>query len=188
MAASHMRLLQIIIALLVLGHPAISVNGAELAPDWSLESADGEVIHLSEEVSNQTTVLLFWATWCPYCKALMPHLQSIRLEYGDDVRILAINFQEKGDPVGFIREAGYDFTILPDGDDVATAYEVWGTPGLIVVDAEQLIRFDLRALPRIEPPPEIKSAGRSVQAAYLAPYWAAELRKAIDAVQLPARP
>jgi cytochrome c biogenesis protein CcmG/thiol:disulfide interchange protein DsbE len=175
-----MRTFQILTALIVLLNSAIPVNGAELAPDWSLESADGEVIRLSEEVSNQTTVLLFWATWCPYCKALMPHLQSIRLEYGDDVRILAINFREKGDPVGFIREAGYDFTILPDGDDVATAYEVWGTPGLIVVDAEQRIRFDLRALPRIQPPAEIESASRSAQAAYLAPYWAAELRKAID--------
>ncbi|MCP5091039.1 MAG: redoxin domain-containing protein, partial [Gammaproteobacteria bacterium] len=28
---------------------------------------------------QQPVILLFWATWCPYCKALMPHLQSIRL-------------------------------------------------------------------------------------------------------------
>jgi thiol-disulfide isomerase/thioredoxin len=177
-----MRIFLIITAILLFGSPAITYS-AELAPDWSLESADGEIIRLSDEVSKQTTVLFFWATWCPYCKALMPHLQSIRLEYGDDVRILAINFREKGDPVGFIRDAGYDFTILPDGDEVAKAYEVWGTPGLIIVDAEQRIQFDLRLLPRLEIPTTTKPASHSSRAAYMAPYWAAELRKAIDIVE-----
>ncbi len=31
-------------------------------------------------------IYLFWASWCPYCKALMPHLQSIQVEYGADFR------------------------------------------------------------------------------------------------------
>jgi thiol-disulfide isomerase/thioredoxin len=81
----------------------------------------------------------------------MPHLQSIRLEHGDQVKILAINFVEKGDPVSFMKEQGYDFTVLPDGDDVASIYGVYGTPGVILVDQDQQIRFDLRHLP----PPDL---------------------------------
>ena len=96
----------IITALGVLLFAATSANSADLAPDWRLQSADGEIVRLSEEVKEQPAILFFWATWCPYCKALMPHLQSVRLEYGDQVKILAINFREDGDPVAFIKNAG----------------------------------------------------------------------------------
>jgi len=158
------------------------VQAADPAPDWSLTSSEGEATRLSAEVRQQPVVLFFWATWCPYCKALMPHLQSIRLEHGQKVKILAINFVEKGDPVGFMKDLGYDFTVLPDGDEVATIYGVYGTPGVILVDQNQQIRFDLRTLP---PPDLPASAGKSShkkKAAYLAPYWAAALRKSIDSV------
>jgi len=153
-----------------------------MAPDWTLVSAQGEPVRLSEEVREQPVVLLFWATWCPYCKALMPHLHSLRLEYGEKIRILAVNFKEDGDPLEFVENAGYDFTVLPDGEDVAAAYNVYGTPGLIIVDQEQNIRFDLRSLPRREPPFSSESSSHSRIAAYRAPYWAAEIRKTIDLV------
>lgn len=167
-------------ALVVLCFVATSANSAELAPDWNLKSADGEIVQLSEEVKQQPTILFFWATWCPYCKALMPHLQSMRLEYGDQVKILAINFRDDSDPVEFIEEAGYDFTVLPDGDEVAKAYGVWATPGVIIVDANQYVQFDLRSLPKKDPPTDGEPASNKKKAAFRAPYWAAEIRMAID--------
>ena len=127
-------------------------------------------------------ILFFWATWCPYCKALMPHLQSIRLEYGDKVKILAINIRDKNDPVAFVEKAGYDFTVLPHGDEVAELYEIYGTPGIIIVDREQRMRFDLRALPQLDIPSNGEKMSNSKKAAYKAPYWAAEIRKALDSV------
>ena len=156
--------------------------GAELAPDWRLATADGGSIRLSQEVKEQPVVLLFWATWCPYCKALMPHMQSMKLEYGDKIRILAIQIKDKKDPVPFIDDAGYDFTVFPHGDDVAELYEIYATPGVIVVDGDQLMQFDLRAVPRPEIPATEEKPSHGKKAAYLAPYWAAELRKALDIV------
>ncbi|MCP4299664.1 MAG: TlpA family protein disulfide reductase [Gammaproteobacteria bacterium] len=169
-------------ALGVLFLAAASANSADLAPDWSLKSADGEIVRLSEEIQEQPVILLFWATWCPYCKALMPHLQSMRLEYGDQVKILAINFREDGDPVAFIKNAGYDFTVLPDGDEVAAVYGVYGTPGVIIVDGDQQARFDLRTLPQQDPPANGKPPSHKQKASHRAPYWAAEIRKSIDSV------
>lgn len=155
---------------------------APVAPDFAL-AADGRAVRLSEEARRQdATVLFFWATWCPYCKALMPHLQSIRLEYGDRVQILAINIKEDGDPAEFIASAGYDFTLLPEGDAVADAYRITGTPGLLLIDRNRVIRFDLRELPSLEPPAKASVAGHRGRAAYLAPYWASELRKSIDGI------
>jgi thiol-disulfide isomerase/thioredoxin len=175
----HILILSAILSLL----PSISSIADEtIAPDWILTDPDGQTIHLQDEVETQATILLFWATWCPYCKALFPHLQSIRLEYGDRVKILAINFREDGDPVAFINDAGYDVTLLLDGDEVADLYGIYGTPGVILLDKDRLIRFDLREIPRIEPPDLGKPASHKRKAAYQAPYWAAEIRKSLDTI------
>jgi thiol-disulfide isomerase/thioredoxin len=161
---------------------ATSAFGAELAPDWRLASGDGGSVRLSQEIKKQPVILFFWATWCPYCKALMPHLQSIRLEHGNEVKILAINIRDKNDPVAFVKNAGYDFTVLPHGDEVAELYEIYGTPGIIIVDDEQRMRFDLRTLPQLSIPSDGEKLSNSKKAAYKAPYWAAEIRKALDSV------
>ena len=157
---------------------------AETAPDFAAVTASGEPITLTDEVSTQRTVLFFWASWCPYCKALMPHLQSLRLEHGDDVRIIAIHFRDDADGAAFIREQGYDFTVIPDGDAIAKRYGVHGTPGVIIPDSRREIRFDLRTLPRRDVPGgDDQSHGR--KAAFRAPYWAAEIRKALDELERP---
>ena len=146
----------------------------QIAPDWTLSTPNGQAINLADEAEKQTTVLFFWATWCPYCKALMPHLQSIRIEYGDSVKILAINIAEDADPVAFIDNAGYDFTLLLDGDAVAENYGIFGTPGLFVIDANRRIDFDIRSLPSLSPPNNGRKKSHARKAAYLAPYWAAQ--------------
>ncbi len=172
----------IVYLLIIVFSQYASAADSLVAADWTLVAADGQAINLNDESQKQTTVLLFWATWCPYCKALMPPLQSVVLEYGDKVKVLAINIMEDGDPVEFIESAGYDFTLLLNGDDVADTYGVTGTPGVFVVDYNRVIRFDLRRLPIFEPPSTGEPTSNRRRAAYRAPYWAAVIRQSIDAV------
>jgi len=176
------RLLIALILFSIVPAAAIATE-PQFAADWTLSTPNGQAINLADEAERQTTVLFFWATWCPYCKALMPHLQSIRIEYGDSVKILAINIFEKADPVAFINNAGYDFTLLLDGDAVAENYGIFGTPGLYVIDANRRIDVDIRTLPSLNPPNNGKKKSHSRRAAYLAPYWAAEVRKSIDRIE-----
>lgn len=160
-----------------------SAGTGRLAPDWELESIEGEVVRLSDVVHEQPVVLLFWASWCPYCKALMPHLQSIQLEYGDELKIVAINFADKdNDPVAYMKGTGYDFTVLLEGDAVASAYEIYGTPGVVLVDRNREVRFDLRDVQLPEVLRLDDTAGAKRKAAYRAPFWAAEIRKSVDEV------
>jgi len=162
---------------------AIAADEPRVAPDWTLQSVSGESVTLSEVAAEQPVIVLFWATWCPYCKALMPHIQSVRLEHGDKVRVLAVHFRDdKGDPVAFMENAAYDFTVLPDGDEVAELNDIWGTPGVLLIDRDMHIRFDQYALPKYDLPAAGKSPSHSKKAAYKAPYWAAELRKALYGV------
>ena len=154
-----------------------------IAPDWTLQAIDGESVTLSEVAAEQPVIVVFWATWCPYCKALLPHIQSIRLEYGDDIRVLAVHFRDdKGDPVEFMENAAYDFTVLPDGGEVAELNDIWATPGVLIVDRNMQIRFDQYELPKYDLPAAGKSPSHGKKAAYKAPYWAAEIRKALDKV------
>ena len=158
---------------------AVVQSQPDRSPNWSLQTADGQTIELAAAVKQKPQIVFLWATWCPYCKALMPHLQSIVYEYGDDVDVLAVNIFDDGDPATFIENAGYDFTLLLDGDKVARQYAIIGTPGVIIVDQDMNIRFDLRELPA---PPFVvdnKASNRS-KAARVTPYWAAEIRKALD--------
>lgn len=151
-------------------------------PPFHLTDAEDKPFRFPDQLKGPT-IVLFWATWCPYCKALMPHLQSIDLEYGDQIEILAIHFRDdKGDPVGFVRDAGYDFTLLTDGNDVAELNGIWSTPGVLIVDTNRVIRFDLYTVPRREFPESDEAVSHRKKAGYRAPYWAAEIRKSLDIV------
>lgn len=153
---------------------------AQDAPtDWTLARADGGEFSLSDNRDQKTTLVLFWATWCPYCKALMPHLESLVLEHSEDeFEIVAVTIGEDGDPAAFLKNKGYDFTLLPDGEKVAGLYGIRGTPGVLIFNQQSELVFDLRK----QPSQALNTEGmkRRDVAARRAPFWAAQIRRAVD--------
>jgi len=148
--------------------------------DWTLDRADGTPFTLSDNEGEKTTLILFWATWCPYCKALMPHIESMVLEHGqENFEVLAITIGEDGDPAKYLRDKGYDFTLLPDGDQIAAKYGIRGTPGVLIVNQDGKTVFDLRRQPAQQLNTE--NMKRRDVAARRAPFWAAQIRQALDA-------
>lgn len=172
----------ILLSLLVLTWAGgASADDATFSPDWTLADTDGNPVHLATEVSERPTLLFFWATWCPYCKALMPHLQSLKFEYGDRLNIIAITIRDDdGDPMSYLATGGYEFTAILDGDEIAEKNNVYGTPGVLLLNAERQVVFNLYELPKVEPPETAEPAGHRRKSAYKAPFWAAEIRRSID--------
>jgi cytochrome c biogenesis protein CcmG/thiol:disulfide interchange protein DsbE len=114
----------------------------DAAPNWILSDPSGKKIELARDAKDQTVVLLFWATWCPYCRKLMPHLQAVADEFeGEPVRFYALNIWEDADPVAHLKQRGFSFELLLDAEPVAEAYGVKGTPGLFVLDRQHIIRY-----------------------------------------------
>lgn len=152
-------------------------------PAFTAKTAAGEPFHYPDDLQGPT-IVFFWATWCPYCKALMPQLQSIVDEYDYEVRVLAINFREDEDPAEFLEEYGYEFLLLPGADEVAASWGVKATPGLFLADRSGRTVFSLRAIPERARPPERFANNEELKhyqrAARRAPWWAAELREALD--------
>jgi len=164
--------------------PAQAESGIDQQPPaFELADAAGKAFSYPGQLTGPT-IVLFWATWCPYCKALMPHLQSIMEEYDGAIEVLALDFREDGDPQQYLAEMGYDFRLFPAADAVAAAWGVKTTPGLFLVDASGRVVFSNFSIP-----PEAYARGPAQSAGELkhyqkaarrAPVWAAELRKAID--------
>jgi len=152
-------------------------------PAFTASTSAGQVFRYPEDLHGPV-IVLFWATWCPYCKALMPHLQSILDEYGDGVQVLAVNFREDGDPVEFIADYGYEFSLFPAADRVAESWGIKGTPGLFLADRSGRVVFSMGAIPEQAYPAEwfanAEGMKRFQKAARVAPFWAARLREALD--------
>ncbi|RSD25019.1 redoxin domain-containing protein [Mesobacillus subterraneus] len=118
-------------------------EGAE-APDFELNTLDGQTIKLSD-YRGKKVILNFWATWCPPCKAEMPHMQNFYEEYQDQgVEILAVNLtnMDKGtDEVQkFVDEFGLTFTIPMDEEGYAgTTYQAFTIPTSYILDENGVI-------------------------------------------------
>lgn len=157
-------------------------------PAFSLRLADGSQFRYPEDLAGPT-IVLFWATWCPYCKALMPHLQSILDEYPGQVQVLALTIRDDGDPAAVLAEYGFDFSLLTAADEVAEAWSVKGTPGLFLADAKGRVVFDRLRIPAAAQSgsaPEEAAMKHYQKAARNAPRWAARLRIALDQLLPPS--
>lgn len=173
-----MKMLLLSIALLILAPLGYAENTK--APGFSLADADDTEITFPRQ-QNGVDIYFFWASWCPYCKALMPHLQSMQIEYGDDIRIFAFHIRDEEDPRPVMAERGHDFTLMPEADPVMKLYGVKGVPALFLVDGNGTIRFNLYEM-LFNDSAEFKAMSHGKKAGYRAPNWAAEIRTTIDQV------
>ncbi|MEO0436555.1 MAG: TlpA disulfide reductase family protein [Pseudomonadota bacterium] len=143
----------------------------DTAPSWTgAHILDGSTISFPEVLNESPAVLVFWATWCPYCKAFMPYTQDIQQDYtAEGVQILTFNAKERGrgDPRAYIESLGFPMVPVADADEIASLYGVEYIPGLMVVDGTGQIVYQRgwTDLP----------AGQKV-----AEQWDLEVRRALD--------
>lgn len=105
-------------------------------PEWTLATADGDTIS-SADLKGNPAMLVFWASWCPSCKAFLPEVHSMYERFaGQGVRFIAINIMDKADPRAFMTEKDYPFELALAGENVLRAYRLIGQPAVVVLDAE----------------------------------------------------
>jgi cytochrome c biogenesis protein CcmG/thiol:disulfide interchange protein DsbE len=117
---------------------AIPSVRADTAPEFTLNNANGEAVSLAD-YRGRPVLLHFWATWCPYCKKLQPGLVATRDSFHEQgLVLLGISFREDEgtQPQAVLQSRGMDFMTLIDGDDVASAYDVSGTPTTFFIDRQ----------------------------------------------------
>jgi thiol-disulfide isomerase/thioredoxin len=117
---------------------AVSVGSP--APLWTLPTPDGGTLSL-EDLRGKVVILDFWATWCGPCRQVMPHLQSVHENHGDELVVIGVNTWENADPMVFMEENGYTYQVVLEGDEVAQQYFVEGIPTFYVIDQDGVVAF-----------------------------------------------
>ena len=129
--------------LLAIAPLAVAVTSEGPAANFTLKSASGENIRLSE-YRGQVVLINFWASWCGPCRQEMPELDAIQRKYKPlGFTVFGVNVEqnrELADKV--LRDIPVSFPILFDDENkVSKQYDVDAMPVTVLVDREGQIRF-----------------------------------------------
>lgn len=120
------------------------VQEGKPAPDFTLTTLDGKTVKLSD-YKGKKVILNFWATWCPPCKAEMPHMQNFYEENKDNgIEILAVNLTmiDNGTQAvkDFALDYGLTFPIPLDVEGlIGPQYQAFTIPTSYILDANGII-------------------------------------------------
>lgn len=121
----------------------VGIEEGQIAPDFELETVDGETTSL-EDHRGTPVIVNFWATWCPPCRAEIPDLRELYEE--KDVEILAVNLtdteSDRDDIEPFVDDFEMEFPVLLDeSSKVAETYNIVAYPTSYMIDSEGHIQF-----------------------------------------------
>jgi len=143
-----MPIVALVIALFSVGVVANVENSSKVgdnAADFSITRLDGSTFKLSDYRGKKAVKLIFWATWCPNCKAEIPALNALHEKHGNDIELLAINVTVN-DSLRRVEHYQKKYNLayplaFDEGQNVSRAYNVMGTPTLIIIDINGVIRY-----------------------------------------------
>lgn len=133
-----------------------------LAPDFTLQTAEGEEYTLSE-LRGKGVLLNLWASWCGPCRQEMPAMQAIYDRYRDDgFIVLAVNVTSQDSEsaaLAFAREYELNFPILMDRDGaVARLYNQRAFPTSFFIGPDGIIQEVIIGGPMAEALLEVRAA------------------------------
>lgn len=109
------------------------------APNFTLETFDGQTINLSD-LRGKVVFINFWASWCGPCRSEAPELQAAWEHYQDsgDVVFMGVAYADNGPrSVEYLEEYGITYFNGPDlGTRISEAYHIRGVPESFIIDRE----------------------------------------------------
>lgn len=129
--------------------PDEGLKEGEVPPDFEVPSLAGKKIRLSD-YKGKKVILNFWATWCPPCKAEMPHMQRFyeTKASSQNVEIIAVNLtyaervsNKRSKVEAFKNEFKLTFPILMDENgEVGNTYRPITIPTTYMIDTNGIIQ------------------------------------------------
>ncbi|THE14232.1 TlpA family protein disulfide reductase [Bacillus timonensis] len=123
----------------------VGISDGQLAPDFTLKTINGEEMKLSA-FRGKKVILNYWASWCPPCKAEMPHMQEFYEENKEsNVVLLSVNLttaEKKGSDVAkFVEDYELTFPVMLDEKgDIGQTYQAYAIPTSYLIDTKGVVR------------------------------------------------
>ena len=115
----------------------------EAAPEFKLKNVGGQAMSLTDFRAGQSTIIFFWATWCPHCREQLKTLKAQKEALTQKgIKILMVDIQESPQQVnGYLKKNKIDYEVLLDTDaTVAEDYALVGVPTFFFVGADGIIK------------------------------------------------
>jgi thiol-disulfide isomerase/thioredoxin len=99
---------------------------------------DGRTIS-SDSWRGKVTVVNFWATWCPPCRAEIPDLIALQEKYRDQLQVIGISQDEEGPDVvrRFVAEHKINYPIVMSTPELESAFPgIYALPTSFIVDRD----------------------------------------------------
>jgi peroxiredoxin len=128
-------------------------KSSALAPDFTLPTADGKSIKLSD-LRGKVVIVDFWATWCPPCRKGIPDLISLKKKYGNkgfEIIGVSVDTDTKSEVVPFLKEHGMNYPVVYGNVNVYQQYGgIRAVPTSFVIDKQGKIVASYEGLITIE--------------------------------------
>ncbi|MBP8130455.1 MAG: redoxin family protein [Candidatus Hydrogenedentes bacterium] len=143
----------VVVALLLaamFGLPARAADLGDKAPELAVsEWAKGQPVTLAALKEQKKVVIVeFWATWCPPCRASIPHLTELQKKYAETAVFIGISSEEAATVRPFVEKQGdqMEYRVAVDNDGKTNkaymeAYGIDGIPHAFLVDREGRVVF-----------------------------------------------
>ncbi|WP_064093057.1 peroxiredoxin family protein [Rossellomorea aquimaris] len=125
------------------------LSKGDRAPDFKLTNLKGKDVSLSD-YKGKKVILNFWATWCPPCKAEMPHMQKYYEKNAEkeNVEILAVNLTSQDEGERAVRQFvdGYKLTfpiLLDEEGEIGEEYRAFTIPTTYMIDTKGEIQHKI---------------------------------------------
>jgi thiol-disulfide isomerase/thioredoxin len=116
------------------------------APDFSLQTADGKTVQLSDFAGRPVWINI-WASWCAPCRAEMPDIEQVIRETGGGIDgsgpvVLLISLgEDPADVQRYLSTTRYQLPVLLDPQfSISRDYRITGLPTHFFIDRQGIVR------------------------------------------------
>ncbi len=113
--------------------PALRPGSAAPTLEW--QTPDGGRGSL-EDFRGEVVVVVFWASWCPWCRRWWPVLTALSANHAARPRIVPINVWDDAEAARlYVGRGGFPWPLRRADDAAAERWQARATPHSVVVDA-----------------------------------------------------
>ena len=93
---------------------AQSLKVGETVSAFELEDLTSSQTIAPTDLEGKILLIDFWATWCAPCITGMPHLQELQNDFREDLKVMAISYENPDRLQRFIQNKPFNFTFAID--------------------------------------------------------------------------